>query len=118
MKRPLLRRLRPPVRFGRPQDLETDCSRVRRWQSRCGRFRVEYHEPFLGGPEAYRPYWLVLRRKLVSYGHVWVIVSRHRKRRRAFEQARKLANRVPCQGGLFHARAYASRRREAGASAP
>ncbi|GEM_PF-6280015 len=107
--------MRAPVRFRRPQDLETDCCRVRRWQSRCGRFRVEYREPFLGGENAYRPYWLVLRRKVVSYGEIWVIVSRHRKRHAAFSQVKKLARSSPSQGGLFDAGAFAAGGRGVGA---
>lgn len=73
----------------RPRRVETPCSFVRVWESRCRGFRVICRESkFHKGPEG----WAVLRWRTVEGNAAWDLVSYHRRRKAAFRAAERAAH--------------------------
>ena len=79
---------RPPLRFSRGRRSDIETSRRWIWTSDDGRWQIQRLASNYGLPEA----WLVLRRD--PHGPGWQIVSRHRRRKAAFNLAKRLARQA------------------------
>lgn len=69
-----------PVFPARPTKLVTDLAEIRRWQSKCGQWRVIFRRSHYGLPDV----WLVLKLRTVDGQTGWDIRSRHRTKQAAF----------------------------------